>query len=307
MTKWMTVVGLLALGVATTSEASATGMRPTRYLRNNGVRLAVYESGGREGPGILLVHGNTSAASSFGAFMATPFARRHRVVAVDLPGYGNSDNAASYNVQTFTDQIAYVANATRTADGVIVGWSLGGDLALQTAPRLPRARGYFLFGTAPLGYTPGLPAPFLTPAESYAGAAVNYGFVGALTPAQIDDYVTAFFRPGYRWIPRSFYEAGQRTDPATRTAVGIAGAGLDPTFQDEVAIARNLTVPIELVAGTKDAFVNPDYLDALAPSLPTLHDGDITYVRGAGHAIQWEDPLRFTALLADFVGDSRCD
>lgn len=306
MTKWFVTVGAFAVGVVTSSFASA-GMTPTRYIDHGGAHLAVYETRGHEGPGILLLHGNTSSASSYEAFMATPFARRHRVVAVDLAGYGRSTNALAYNVGTFVSDITYVAQATGVADGYVVGWSLGGDLALQAAPQLPHAKGYFLFGTAPLGFTPGLPAAFLTPDQSYAGAAVNYGFIAALTPDQIDDYVTAFFRPHFRRIPRFFFDDGQRTDPATRAAVGIAGAGFDPTFQDEVAIARGLTVPLELVLGTEDAFVNPDYLDALAPTLPTLEDGSITYVRGAGHAIHWEDTARFTALLARFVHDGRCD
>lgn len=250
---------------------------------------------------MLLIHGNTSSAASFSEVLDSPFARRRRVVAVDLAGYGKSDNAPGYYAGYIADEIRFVAQATGTDDGVIVGWSLGGDLALQAAPLLPKAKGYFLFGTAPLGVTPDLPAPFLTPAESYAGNAVNYGFVPNLTNDLIDDYVTAFFRPRYRPIPRFFFTDGYRTDPNTRFALAVAAGGFDPTFRDEVAVIRGLSVPVQLLLGTQDAFVNPDYLDALAPSIPTLTDGKVTYLRNVGHAVHWEADVRFMALLTKFV------
>lgn len=306
MIKYVLALGAFVASTMTIGAASAgQTLTPSRYLNYNGVRLAVYESGSTRSPGVLLIHGNTSAANSFGEVLDSAFAHQHHVVAVDLAGFGKSDNAPSYYTGYFADQIRFVAQATGVDDGVIVGWSLGGDLALQSASLLPRAKGYFLFGTAPLGYTPTLPSPFLSPTESYAGAAVNYGFIPTLTTTQIDDYVTAFFRPGYRrQIPNFFFTDGYRTDPNTRAAVGIAAAGYDPTFVDEVAVARNLTVPIALVLGTNDAFVNPNYLTALAPTIPHLYTGNFISVPRAGHAIQWEDSIRFNLLLAKFVRDT---
>lgn len=281
-------------------------MTPSKYLDFNGVSLAVYESSGTELPGVLLIHGNTSAANSYEKILSSPLAHRRKMVAVDLAGYGHSDDAPTYDAGYFAEEIAFTAQQTGVDDGFIVGWSLGGDLALQAAPLLPEVKGYFLFGTAPLGYAPGLPAPFLSAAESYAGAAVNYGFFAALTDQQVADYVTAFFRPNYHHIPQTFFNDGLRTDPATRAAIGVAGAGLDPTFQDEVAIVQNLQVPVEIVLGTEDAFVRPDYLEALAPDIPTLHNGEITYVAHAGHAIQYERPARFNALLGGFIRNVLC-
>jgi pimeloyl-ACP methyl ester carboxylesterase len=293
------LIAFLSLG----GTALAGPLQPTRYLQHDGVRLAVYESCGTELPGVLLIHGNTSAADSYSRVLESPLGHRRRLVAVDLAGYGRSDDAPAYDVATFADEIAFAAQATGVDDGFIVGWSLGGDLALQAAALLPDVKGYFLFGTAPVGYAPELPPPFLSADESYAGAAVSYGFVADLTPRQVTDYVTAFFRPDYHFIPWTFYRDGLRTDPGTRNAVLMAAAGLDPTFADEVAIVKNLDVPIELVLGTHDAFVRPEYLEGLAPDLPTLHRGEISYVH-AGHAVHYEAPEHFAALLEDFMRDT---
>ncbi|MFT3770994.1 MAG: alpha/beta hydrolase [Minicystis sp.] len=208
--------------------ALAGQLTPTEYLQFNGVNLAVYESSGTELPGVLLLHGNTSAADSYERVLDSPLGRRRKMVAVDLAGYGRSDDAPAYDVAYFADEIAFTAQQMGVDDGFIVGWSLGGDLALQAASLLPEVKGYFLFGTAPVGYAPALPSPFLSPTESYAGAAVNYGFIADSTPQQVTDYVTAFFRPGYHHIPQGSYADGLRTDPATRGAVFAAATGQDP-------------------------------------------------------------------------------
>ncbi|WP_205633590.1 alpha/beta fold hydrolase [Labilithrix luteola] len=303
------LVGLVAFASSTAffaGDAFAGELHPTRYLHFNGNKVAVYESRGHEGPGILLLHGNTSAADSYKRILEGPLGSKRHLVAVDLSGYGESDNAASYSTAFFAQEIAYVAQQTGVADGIVVGWSLGGDLALQAAPLLPNAKGFFLFGTAPVGYTPTLPPAFLSPTESYAGPAVSYGFIAGLTQQQITDYVTAFFRPNYRNVPQFMIADGLRTDPNTRTAVYLAGTGQDPTTLDEVAVIRNLHVPVELALGSEDAFVNPAYMDALAPSIPTLHDGHVRYVQHAGHALHYEDPIRFTLILEDFIRDAEC-
>jgi pimeloyl-ACP methyl ester carboxylesterase len=277
-------------------------LTPSRYLTIDGMQIAAYESTGTRGPGVLLLHGNTSSASSFARIFKASELTRRRVVAIDLPGYGNSDDS-EYDVATFTSVVAQAAVELGVDDGVMVGWSLGGDFLLQTSHLLPDVQGYFLFGTAPVGGGPPAISPFLTPAESYAGPVVNYGFIPDLTEAQLDDYVEAFFRPGYWNIPEFFYDDGHRTDPGTRAAVYAAAAGLDPNFVAEVPLVQALTVPIALVHAEKDAFVRLDYLKAIAPGIPNLWKDKIVVVPSSGHAIQWERPIAFELLLEAFIHD----
>ncbi|MGH8593827.1 MAG: alpha/beta fold hydrolase, partial [Gammaproteobacteria bacterium] len=182
------VLSLLSISFATVAWA---GLEPPGFITYSGLNLAVYESAGTEGPGVLLVHGNTSSAHSYARVLDSAFGERVRVAAVDLPGFGRSDNAASYDAAFLAGAIVATAEALDMEAGVFVGSSLGGDLLLQASSQL-KAKGYFLFGTAPLGFAPHLPPPFLTPLESDAGEAVNFGFVKDLTTEQIAQYVTAF-------------------------------------------------------------------------------------------------------------------
>lgn len=286
------------------SVASATHpLNPSRYVDVDGIKVAVYESQGVLKPGILLVHGNTSSANAFAKIMRSPFAKLFRVVAVDLPGFGKSDNAPAYNIALFKRAITKVARVTKTDRGILVGWSLGGDLALQASTNLPDMKGYFLIGTAPVGNTPNLPPPFLTPEESYAGPAVQFGFVGSLPGPYIDAYVTAFFRPGYTNISPVLYQDGRRTDPKTRDAVLAAISGFDPSFRDEVELLKNLKVPVALVVGKQDAFVRIRYLKALAPQVPKLWKDRVWVVPDTGHAVQYERPSLTLGLLSAFILD----
>ncbi|SEU14160.1 alpha/beta fold hydrolase [Stigmatella erecta] len=283
--------------------ASPEGLAPTRFVSVEGVNIAVYESEGRGGPGVLLIHGNTSSARIFESVFASPFARHYHVAALDLPGYGHSGNAPAYSFERFTSAIAQVAHATGTHEGVLAGWSLGGNLAFQTRAKLPGLRGLFVFGITPVGDDPALPPPFLGPGSSHAGEAVGYGLHPELTGPQIEAYVRGFFRPGYTDIPRFVYEAARRTDPGTRAAIRAAATGQDPSFSDEVRLARGLDIPLAIVLGDTDALINPAHALALAPSLPTLWRGAVQFIPGSGHALPWEHPQPFTALLGAFLED----
>ena len=54
--------------------------------------IAVRESEGR-GPAAVLIHGNSSSSRAFSRQLDGPMGKRFRLVAVDLPGHGASDNA----------------------------------------------------------------------------------------------------------------------------------------------------------------------------------------------------------------------
>jgi len=89
------VLSLLSISFA--PVAWADDLEPTGFITYSGLNLAVYESAGTEGPGVLLVHGNTASAQSYARVLDSDFAEENRLAALDLPGFGRSDNAPSYD------------------------------------------------------------------------------------------------------------------------------------------------------------------------------------------------------------------
>ena len=86
-----------------------------------------------------------------------PLGERFRLVAVDLPGHGASDDArdrSAYSLPGHARAVRAVVDALQLGDAVFVGWSLGGHVALEMAPELRQARGFVIFGTPPLAFPP---------------------------------------------------------------------------------------------------------------------------------------------------------
>src|SRR5271165_5784542 len=88
--------------------------------------VAVHESGGR-GPAIVILHGNSSSSRAFAKQLDGPLGTRFRLVAIDLPGHGGSDNAgdpALYAIKSQARTLKAAIDALGLADARFVGWSL---------------------------------------------------------------------------------------------------------------------------------------------------------------------------------------
>ena len=126
-------------------------MKTLRIEAPNGA-IAVHESAG-EGPAVVLIHGNSSSSRVFSRQLDGPLGRRFRLVAVDLPGHGESDDAKdprAYSLPGHARAVRAAVDALGLGEAHFVGWSLGGHVALEMAPDLPRARGFVIFGTPPI-------------------------------------------------------------------------------------------------------------------------------------------------------------
>jgi len=123
------LIGLL-LSVGT-SWASADPS--SAFFDGNGVKLHYVQEG--KGEPIILLHGLYASANMNwqkpGIF--SWLAKDHEVIALDLPGHGESDkpdNAAAYGVQMAND-VALLMDHLHIAKANIVGYSLGGLIAFR--------------------------------------------------------------------------------------------------------------------------------------------------------------------------------
>jgi pimeloyl-ACP methyl ester carboxylesterase len=89
--------------------------------------IAVRESEGL-GPAVVLIHGNSSSSRAFSRQLDWPLGKRLRLVAIDLPGHGASDNArdtGAYSLPGHARAVRAVVDALGLGDAWFVGWSLG--------------------------------------------------------------------------------------------------------------------------------------------------------------------------------------
>jgi len=114
-----------------TTQTKGTG----NYAEVNGINL-YYETHGSGRP-LILLHGGLGSGEMFGPVLPL-LAERHQVVAVDLQGHGRTaDIDRPIDVRLMAGDIAALIDHLRLATPDVVGYSLGGGVALQTAAQYP--------------------------------------------------------------------------------------------------------------------------------------------------------------------------
>jgi pimeloyl-ACP methyl ester carboxylesterase len=104
--------------------------------RVNGIELA-YQAFGI-GPPLVLLHGGFGSVDMFGANVDL-LAAGHRVIGVDLQSHGRSPAAhRPMRFETMADDIAELIVSRGVERATIMGFSLGGGVALRTAIQHPR-------------------------------------------------------------------------------------------------------------------------------------------------------------------------
>lgn len=257
----------------------------------SGVEIA-YRDNGRQAPAIVLVHGNSASVGVWDPLLASPLAERWRLVALDLPGCGESSPLPDYTFPALAAAISGFAGRTACEDGIFAGHSLGGHLLLEAVPLLRRARGFAIWGAPPIGRPPAMAEAFLpTPAP-------GFGVTAELTDDDIASWVGVMFAPGSS-IPPGAATDIRRADPRLRSGIG-AGVG-SLAYADEAAAVKSLDRPLAVLHGELDAMVSLAYLEGL--EMTTLWRGRVQVIPGAGHYPQLECPSAFSGLLNDFATD----
>lgn len=268
----------------------------TRQIQVGDLAITIHESQGT-GPSALFIHGNSANGLTFKEQLEGPLGQKYRIVAVDLPGHGTSSRASKpeevYHMPGYAKVVTGVAEQLDLTDAVLVGWSLGGHIALEAAKFFPQSRGIMIWGTPPVGIPPVLEEAFL-PNPSMAAA-----FANELTPEQIAAFGEACLKPGAK-PDAEFFEAFAQTDGLARATMG--GSVATANYEDEVQIVKNLDKPLAILQGEYEQLVNLDYLKAL--EAPTLWRGEVQVITGAGHSPQFETPAEFDALVDAFLEDT---
>lgn len=104
-----------------------------------------YLDWGGNGQPLVLLHGWNSNAHVFDD-LAPARSDRFRVIAISLPGFGESDAPApSYGLDDATDAVAVVLDHLRIGPATIVGHSFGGWVMTRLAVRMPNRASRLVF------------------------------------------------------------------------------------------------------------------------------------------------------------------
>lgn len=253
--------------------------RMARLVRD-GVTLA-YEEQGSGDPPMLLVHG-ILCDRRYLAPQFAHFAGRHRTVAVDLRGHGESDPPRQdYTIEGFAADLAWMCGRLDLQRPVVVGHSLGGIIALGLAAGYPDLVGGIVALDSVL-----VPPPARTSFMS--------GYLAALRTdayaAAIHEYFARFFGPADDAARREWILTEIRRVPQ-HVALSTWENGF--SFDTAAAAALCRAPFLYLDAGTPN--VDLQRLRALCPQL------EIGRTVGTGHFHQLEVPEQVNAMIERFL------
>ena len=253
---------------ATGTDAPAIGSRfAPRTVEAAGFTVRCWEAG--DGATIVWLPGEGGPRMSRALDL---LAQRFRVVAVELPGWGEQPNDVA-DLDGLADQVDDVAGALGLDSYHLLGTSLGGACALHLVTRHPE-RVVSLTLEAPAEIRTGSPDPAgMTPDE----------LVGA-SRAHPE-------RPPHPAPPDAAFAA--RLGPTIERLLGTGQV-------DEAFLARlgEVTTRTLVLFGDADGIIDPANGPILKRAMP---NAVLLYVYDAAHDIQADRPEAFADVVGDFV------
>lgn len=250
-------------------------------LVHNGTKLA-FEDRGAGKPAFVFIHGWTCDRSFF-APQAEHFARRHRVVSVDLRGHGESDKPPGpYPVSAYADDTAYIIRQLGLGKTVAVGHSMGGVMALQLAAAHPDCVAAIVMVD---------PAPFVFPPELRAAIEAMVADIEAGNQEGRRQFIT-----NHLFLPTSDQKLVEAVLAVMMAAPShVAANAMRGILEfDGPAVAALCKAPALHLAATPP--LNPPHL--MSQWLPEVVNG---WTVGAGHFNQLEVPDQVNAMIEGFL------
>lgn len=232
----------------------------------------------------MLIHGSGMTARSWvNQLQSRPDALR--LIALDLPGHGESDPAPGASVEEYAAAVGDFLIALDCRPVIVIGHSLGGSVAIALAARRPAlVRGLVLIASC-----------VKLPLVDRVGERLVACLPGPLRRLLFFSMAKkVLFAPG---APADAIAIAMRELRACRPETIASDVGAARSM-DLTTQAAALDVPTLVLAGSRDRLTTP----ALAERLSALIRGSrLTIVDGVGHMIPLEAPERVNREIVTFV------
>jgi len=268
---------------------------PSEFLPVTGLRLHVRDTGPKDAPAVILLHGLGSSLHTWEPW-AQALSARFRVIRYDLPGFGltGPDPTGDYSEQRGMTVLAALMDVLSVPHAVLIGNSMGGKLAWQFAAAHP-ARVDKLVLISPDG--------FASPGFAY-GKPAAVPAVAGLLPYTLPTWMLRMnLAPAYA-DPSRLTNAVVRRYRDMMLAPGVRRALLARTEQVRLEppepLLRRIEAPTLLVWGERYALIPfsnaQDYLRA-------IRDGRLVSFPDLGHVPQEEAPARSLVPVEAFLAE----
>ncbi len=269
------------------------------FVRVNGIRLGVELRGetNNNDQTLVLLHGFTGSAASWGQHLDTLASCGLRIIAIDLPGHGLSDapdDVEQYSIERHHYDILAVLQVLGIQEGqaMLLGYSMGGRIALYTA-----FSGFFralILESASAGIENVEEREERRRSDEALAASIEREGVPAFVERweRLPLFASQHMLSGE--IQDTLHKQRSQNNP-----IGLAqslrgvGTGYQPSLYAQLP---DLQVPVLLIAGELDT----KFTTIAQRMTQLLPHAQLHIVPAAGHSVHLEQPQIFDTLVGNF-------
>jgi len=211
------------------------------------------------------------------------FAKNHRVVAIDLPGHGESgQQRKKWSIEEYGQDVKQVVTKLDLKRVILVGSSMGGPIALEAARRMPER----VVGIVPVDTLQNVDQKIPPEQLDNILKQLRADYKGTVT-TMMNQF---FFAPGSPVAVKN-----RVINEATSRPPDLALAILESVMgYDQAQGLSGLKVPIHAI----NSDLNPTNLEV---NRKYASQFDVAVMKGVGHYPMLEDPARFNTLLTEAI------
>jgi pimeloyl-ACP methyl ester carboxylesterase len=287
----------LTLAIALVGASATMAKKPSasegqsRYVKldlgpgHDGARIH-YKSYGKGREALVLIHG-WSCNMDYWRDSIPAFAKRNRVIAIDLPGHGQSDKPEiAYSMDLMARAVDAVLRDAKVERAVLVGHSLGTPVARQFYRNYPQRTLGIVIVDGPLRpfgdkkLLDGFIAAFRGPNYKQAGQQMFAGMEGPNLSAELKERIQASF---------------------LNTPQHVLVSALEEMADQSIWGQDKISVPV-LAIMARSPFYAPDteqFYHNMAPNL------DFQMWEGVGHFLMMEKPKEFNEAVIAFLDKNK--
>lgn len=266
----ITSILLLMMCINGISQTNPYGSNKGKYQNINGVKL-YYEEYGKGTP-LLLIHGGLGSIADVAAVIPE-LSKDFRVIAIDCPGQGRSEQAETLSYQLMADYFSTFMDKLKLDSAYVFGYSDGGNVAVLLAADRPDK---------------------VKKVAAFAAASQTSGYYSYATEG-LDQLTPAVIEASFQWWLEPHLQRTPQKDKWQKFISDFSKMCATPVIIPQEKL-ESIQTKVLIVQGDND-IVKPEHSVALYQA---IKGSQLCIIPAASHFVLYEKPELLIQIVKEF-------